>query len=153
MYPTVLLLHSWLRWAVLLLGLAATIRAIAGAAGGRTWQPLDQRLTRMFVGVLDLQMLVGLALYFLLSPITKAALADFGGAMGQSGMRYWAVEHWVGMVIGIALAHVGVARARRMADGAIKHRVIATFFVLAMIAILASIPWPGTPNGRPFIRW
>jgi hypothetical protein len=153
MYPTVLLLHSWLRWAVILVGLVATVRAIAGAVGGRTWQPLDQRLAQMFVGLLDLQMLVGLLLYFVLSPITTAALSDFGGAMGDSGMRFWAVEHWVGMVIGIALAHVGVARARRMADGAIKHRVIATFFVLAMLAILASIPWPGRVYARPLIRW
>jgi hypothetical protein len=153
MYPTVLLLHSWLRWAVVLLGLIATVRAIAGAMSGRSWLRADERLNRIFVGVLDLQMLVGLVLYFLLSPISKAALSDFGAAMSQPAMRYWAVEHWVGMVVGIALAHVGVARARRTADGAIRHRVVATFFVLAMIAILASVPWPGMPNARPLIRW
>jgi len=142
-----------MRWAVILIGLAATLRAIAGAVGGRSWLAMDQRLTRIFVGLLDLQMLLGLALYFLFSPITKAALSDFSGAMGEPAMRFWAVEHWVGMVIGIALAHVGVARAKRMADGAIKHRVIATFFVLALIAILASIPWPGRVYARPLIRW
>src|SRR5688572_33169251 len=101
MYPTVLLLHSWLRWAVVLLGLVATLRAIGGAMGGRSWRPVDEKLNRIFVGVLDLQMLVGLVLYFLLSPITKAALSDFGAAMGQSATRYWAVEHWIGMVVGI----------------------------------------------------
>jgi hypothetical protein len=153
MYPTVLLLHSWLRWAVVLLGLVATLRAIGGAMGGRPWRPVDEKVNRIFVGVLDLQTLVGLVLYFLLSPISKAALSDFGAAMGQSATRYWAIEHWIGMVVGLVLAHVGVARARRSADGPIRHRVIATFFVLAMIAILASIPWPGMPNARPLIRW
>ena len=153
MYPTVLLLHSWLRWAVILLGLVATLRAISGAMSGRTWLAADARISRIFVGLLDLQLLVGLVLYFALSPITKAALSDFGGAMSQPTMRFWSVEHVFGMVVGIALAHVGVARARRTPDGALKHRRIATFFVLALIAILASVPWPGTPNARPFIRW
>jgi hypothetical protein len=152
MYPTVLLLHSWLRWAVILLGLVAVIRAIGGAMGRRPWLPVDARVSRIFVSLLDLQMLLGLVLYFLFSPVTKAALSDFGGAMAVPAMRFWAVEHVFGMIVGIALAHVGVARARR-ADGPAKHRIIAVFFVLAIIAILASVPWPGTPNARPLIRW
>jgi hypothetical protein len=57
------------------------------------------------------------------------------------------------VVIGIALVHVGIARARRATDGPQKHRTLAIFFTLAMIAILASVPWPGTPNARPLIRW
>jgi hypothetical protein len=153
MYPTVLLLHSWLRWAVILLGLAAAIRALTGAARGRPWVAADDRTSRLFVHALDLQLLLGLVLYFLLSPITKAALSDFGGAMKVSAMRFWALEHWLGMVIGITLAHIGIARARRISDGRRRHRVLAVFFVLALIAILASVPWPGTPNGRPLIRW
>ena len=153
MYPTVLLLHSWLRWAVVLLGLVATLRAIAGAMGGRTWLRSDERLNRIFVGVLDLQMLVGLVLYFVLSPISKAALSDFGSAMSEPAMRYWAVEHLFGMVVGLAFAHAGQARVRKTADAVAKHRVAAVFFILALLAIAVSIPWPGTPNARPLLRW
>ena len=36
-------------------------------------------------------MLLGLILYFALSPITRAALQDFGAAMASSGLRFWAV--------------------------------------------------------------
>jgi len=153
MYPTVLLLHSWLRWVVILLGLVATIRAIAGASSRRPWVRLDDRISKLFARTLDLQMLLGLVLYFFLSPITTAALSDFMGSMKVAGMRFWSVEHWFGMVIGIALVHVGIARAGRATDGSRKHRILAVFFVLAMIAILAAIPWPGRPYGRPLIRW
>ena len=52
-------------------------------------------------------MLLGLLLYFVFSPLTKAALGDFAGAMKDPLMRFWAVEHVFGMVIGVALAHVG----------------------------------------------
>jgi hypothetical protein len=102
---------------------------------------------------LDLQMLLGLVLYFFLSPITTAALSDFMGAMKVPAMRFWAVEHWFGMVIGIALVHAGIARAKRATDSRQRHRTLAIFFTLAMVAILASVPWPGTPNARPLIRW
>jgi hypothetical protein len=153
MYSTFLSLHSWLRWAVILLGLIATIRAIAGALSKRPWVAMDDRISKLFMHSLDLQMLLGLVLYFFLSPITKAAMSDFGGAMGVSAMRFWAVEHWLGMVIAIALVHVGIARAKRAPDGPGKHRILAIFFTLAMLAILASIPWPGRPYARPLIRW
>jgi hypothetical protein len=153
MYATLLSLHSWLRWAVILLGLVATIRAITGALSSRPWAPADDRASKLFMHTLDLQMLLGVILYFFLSPITTAALSDFMGAMKAPGMRFWAVEHWFGMIVGIALVHVGISRVKRTTDAARKHRTLAIFFVLAMIAILAAIPWPGREYGRPLIRW
>ena len=153
MYATFLLLHSWLRWAVILLGLVATIRAIMGVSMRRPWVAMDDRISKLFMHSLDLQMLLGLVLYFFLSPITRAAMSDFGGAMGDSVARYWAIEHWLGMIVGIALVHVGIGRAKRSTDASRKHRTLAIFFVLAMLVILASIPWPGRLYGRPLISW
>jgi hypothetical protein len=153
MYTSVLFLHSWMRWAVLVLALLAIARAIAGAIGRRSWQPADALAGRLFVTALDIQMLLGLLLYFALSPITRAAMSDFGGAMKIAGLRYWAVEHVLGMVVAVVLAHRGQARVRALSDPVRKHRVAAVFFALALVAIAASIPWPGTPNGRALFRW
>lgn len=153
MYPALLLVHSWFRWIVLVLALLAIARATAGAAGRRPWTAVDDRVGRLFVVSLDVQLLLGLLLYFVLSPITRAALADFGGAMKISGVRFWAVEHVFGMVIAVAVAHRGLTRVRAIADPIRKHRVAIMFFTLALLAILASIPWPGTPNARPLFRW
>ena len=153
MYSALLLLHSWLRWAVILFALAAIVRAVDGARSRRAWLPGDDRVSRLFIIALDVQILIGLVLYFGFSPITQAALSDFGGAMKVSSMRFWAVEHVFGMLIAVALAHAGRARARRAPVDALKHRRIAVFFVLALIAILASIPWPGRVYARPLLRW
>jgi hypothetical protein len=152
MYTAVLFLHSWVRWAVLLFALLAIGRALSGAFGRRQWTPADDRAGMLFVTALDTQMLLGLLLYFALSPITRAALSDFGAAMQNSGLRFWAVEHLFGMVVGVILAHRGRSRVRAMTDPVRKHRVAAVFFILACIAIAASIPWEGTPNGRPLFR-
>jgi hypothetical protein len=152
MYTAALALHSWLRWVVLALAVLAIVRAIAGSAGHRRWGPADDRAALFFMIALDVQLLLGLLLYFVWSPLTRAALADFGAAMG-SGLRYWAVEHVFGMLIGAILVHRGRARVRAIADPVAKHRVAAIFFGLALVAILASIPWPGMGNGRPLFRW
>ena len=152
MYSAALLIHSWIRWAVVFAGLYAFIRGALGTSRRSPWTPADDRAGFWFVTALDLQMVVGLILYFLLSPLTAAALHNFGGAMKDPILRFWAVEHVVGMIIGIALAHIGRARARKT-DSLRRHRVAAIFFGLALVVIVASIPWPGSPHGRPLLHW
>jgi hypothetical protein len=152
LYAVVLTVHSWLRWGVLLAGLVAFVRSALGASRRAAWTSADERAGFWFSTVLDAQFLVGLVLYLFLIPFTHAAFRDIGGAMGNSGLRFWAVEHVFGMVIGVALVHVGRVRGRK-ADSLRRHRVVAIFFGLALVAILASIPWPGMPAGRPLLRW
>jgi hypothetical protein len=154
MYAAALILHSWLRWIVLLTGFVAFARAVSGASGTKSWTPSDDRAGFWFTMALDLQVVIGLALYFFLSPSPYAAqlVRDFGGAMKDPHLRFWAIEHGFGMLIGVALAHVGRVRARR-ADSLRRHKVAAIFFGLALVAVAVSIPWPGTPNGRPWVRW
>ena len=152
MYTTLLAVHSWLRWAVLIAALIAIFRAVSGILGKRPWTPTDDRAGFWFVNLMDLQMLLGLIMYFFLSPITKAAMSDFGAAMESAGLRFWAVEHVFGMIVAIALAHAGRARTKKVRPDAARHKVAAICFVLALLAILISIPWPGTPNGRPLLR-
>jgi hypothetical protein len=152
MYNFVLTTHSWLRWAVVIAGLIAIVRGIAGAAGRRPWTRADERAGFWFVTFADLQMLLGLVLYFALSPITRTAMQDFGGAMRSAGVRFWAVEHVFGMIVAVVLAHVGRSRTKKLTNDAARHKVAAICFVLAFLAILISIPWPGLPNGRPLFR-
>jgi hypothetical protein len=149
-YLTILAVHSWVRWLVLISGLLAVLRAFR--AGRGTWGAADDRAGFWFVMLLDLQVLIGLALYVWLSPITHEAFRDMGAAMKSSSLRFWAVEHIFGMLIAVAFAHVGRVRIRK-AEPARRRRLAVIFFGLAVLAMLASIPWPGTPNGRPLLRW
>ncbi|HEX2443048.1 MAG TPA: hypothetical protein VHJ77_03810 [Vicinamibacterales bacterium] len=135
MHALLLFVHSLFRWVVILLGLYAVV-----AASGRR----DARPGRWFAITLDIQFLLGLILYWL-SPITSGAIANMGAAMQNRVIRFWAVEHVTSMVLALALAHIGVARARKGKGGA------AVLFVLALLAILIGIPWPFLPYGRPLV--
>ena len=152
MYSAFLTIHNLLRWVVVIAGLVAVIRAIAGLTGSRTWKRADDRAGLIYTVAFDLQVLVGLILYFALSPITTRALGDFAAAMANGLMRYFAVEHSLLMLVALALAHVGRSLARRAVDDRAKFRRAAIGFTLSFLVLLAAIPWPFLEPGRPLFR-
>ena len=152
MYSAFLLIHSLLRWVVIIVGFIVIARAIGGITARRDWGEADTAGVRWFGISLDVQFLIGLLLYVWLSPFIRDAWADMGATMRNAPLRFFAVEHVTGMVIGLALAHVGNSRIRKAVDAAQKHKLAVIFFSLAMVVILLSIPWPGMPGGRPLLR-
>jgi hypothetical protein len=150
MYDIVLTLHSLLRWIVILFGLWAVVTA-AAAASRRSWTPGEARPGLLFTIGLDLQLLLGLVLYVVLSPITRTALTDFGAAMQTGALRFWAVEHPALMVVAVALAHAGRSATRYAGSDRAGARA-RLWFGLALLALLLATPWPFMPNGRPWFR-
>ncbi len=146
MYSGLLFVHSLLRWAVIVAGLLAAATAWRELSG---WQ--RTRSGVVFTVLLDLQVLVGLVLYFLLSPLTRSAFHHIGVAMSSDVVRFWAIEHPFGMIAGLALAHVAQAKSRRGHD-VLQRRRVALYFTLAIALVILTIPWPFLPYGRPLIR-
>jgi|SRR5215470_11254476 len=152
MYSSALWLHSWLRWAVLLTGLVAWFRAISGSTGRRPWTPQDELWGLLLTISVDLQLLIGLVLYFFLSPITRIGIRNFGAAMQINVARFFTVEHPAGMIVAIALVHVARVKVRNASDPARKHRSAMVLFGIALVLMIISIPWPGLPVSRPLFR-
>lgn len=154
MYPLVLTLHSLMRWVVMIVGVVAVAKFLAGWLGKQEWTPLDARLLSIFPMTVDIQFLLGLLLYFILSPITTSALRDFGAAMSNSVLRFFAVEHIFMMVIALVVAHVGSVLARKRTAAPARFRLAGLFFLVAMIIIFLAIPWPFVTagSGRPWLR-
>ena len=151
MYPSALWLHSWLRWAVLLTGLVAWLRAVSGKTARRPWTPQDELWGLLLTTSVDLQFLVGLVLYFL-SPITRLGLRNFAAAMQINVARFFTVEHVVGMIAAIALVHIARVKIRKTTDSERKHRLAMILYGIALVLIIISIPWPGMPVARPLFR-
>lgn len=152
MYTAFLIIHSYVRWLVLVAGLIAVVRAISGMTGRRPWQPADEAAGRWFVSSLDAQATLGIIIYLFLSPFTISGWGDMAETMRNGPLRFIVVEHQVGMFIGLALAHIGRVRVRKAADPARRHRLAAIFFGLALVVILLSIPWPFMEGGRALFR-
>ena len=140
--------HSLLRWVVILAALWALLRMWSGVAFGSPWTPQDRKSGLIFSSILNVQFLIGLVLYFV-SPITQAAMENFGAAMKDGALRFYAVEHVVGMLLAVILAQVGYSISKRAATDRGKFLRGAICYTIATLLILASIPWPFMKYGRP----
>ena len=129
-------LHNVVRWAVILTGLWALLRALPLLGGRRSTVPADRKAGLFFLISCDIQLLLGLYLY-----ITRgwgSQLANGGAAiMKNKGLRFWTVEHGPVMILAIIFVHLGYSAIKR---GAGRNWAIWT--LLAMIIILATTPWP-----------
>jgi len=151
MYNALIVLHSWVRWLVLLAGFAVVLRSAMGLGGRKRWGVADGRGVALFVRSLDVEVLLGLLLYGIFSPFVKLAFSDVAGAMRDPDLRFWLVEHFSGMVVAVGLAHYGQIKLRRTPDAG-KYRTTVIFMGIALAAVLLSIPWPGMPSARPLFR-
>src|SRR4249920_3901679 len=150
MYTTLLALHSWIRWIALIAAVGTTLAALRGKVAGAN--SLADRWGMVAMMVLDTQMLLGLLLYFVLSPNTKAILENFGAAMKDPALRFWAVEHLSSMLLAVILAHAGRVLARKAKTADAKRMRLLVCFGLATFLVLLGMPWPGRPGGRPLFR-
>jgi len=132
MYTGILDLHSLVRWAVVVLGAIAIIAALTA----NRWTPQQASLGRWFSIALDVQVLIGIVLY-IVSPLVRGAWQNFGDAMGDGTLRFFALEHGLIMLIAAVLVHVGVSRGRKTDNP--KQALI--FYLLGALAIGYAIPW------------
>lgn len=141
LYTVVLFLHSWLRWIIIILALVAGAAALKGWLGAEEVRPIHRRLNLAFVASLHAQLLLGLLLYFVLSPVTQTAFADFGAAMKNGMLRFWAVEHLSMMLLAVIVATVASATSKRADDDRTAHRRAALGIIFTLLLILAGVPW------------
>ncbi|CAN5284395.1 hypothetical protein BH11BAC5_BH11BAC5_41280 [soil metagenome] len=137
---SILVIHNLLRWAVVLFGVWTLINGLTGYFGKRSFTANDNRSNLFFMISCDIQLLIGLILYF--NNGWFARLKDLGNNMKDPYTRFFTMEHLTMMLIAWVLVHVGRATVKKAGTDAAKHKKMLIFFGLAIVLILASIPWP-----------
>jgi uncharacterized membrane protein YozB (DUF420 family) len=141
MYSIISTVHIVLFVVVFILGINVIVRALRGRTSNLLFTESDRKAGLFFMISLHTQLLIGLALYFFFSPITMAALADFGAAMKNPEMRLVAVEHVSMNIIAIVLATINNAKNKKAIADAAKHKNALIFTIVALVLILSRIPW------------
>ena len=149
-YATLLFIHSWNRWIVLGLMIGLLVTAFRGW-GGQIELGSLAKLSIFTIVAIDLQFLLGVLLYFL-SPYVQSFMGDPGGSMANSVVRFWGVEHALGMLVAVILAHVGRMAIKKADSPKKAHRRAAIYFGIALLLMLGTIPWPAMPYGRALFR-
>jgi hypothetical protein len=132
-------LHNILRWVILLLLLITFFQALAKSKairGTSLWLMISAHIM-FLIGIYQL-----IASRF---GITKG-LPEGVELMKDSFYRFFWVEHPLGMLIAIILITIGRRKAKML-----NYKAASWLYVIALIIILASIPWPFREVvGRPW---
>jgi len=135
--------HSFLRWVVLILALLTIIKSFSGMSNKKAFTAADKKMPLFFMISMDIQLLLGLILYFTSAwGIKNIQNLGMGAVMKDSVSRFFAIEHTIGMILAIIFAHVAFAITKKQIDDTAKFKKIFIFSLLSLLAILASIPWP-----------
>ena len=132
--------HSLLRYAVLLFVAAAGFVALMGWLRQRPILVYERMLAVVAMVLCHIQLAIGLALYGMRFKAFEL--------MAPSHQRYWKMEHIVMMIAAIALVTIGRMLSKRAKEEPIKQRHVAIFYLIALVLMLAGIPWPFTEVGR-----
>ncbi len=132
--------HSYWAYLVLAILIFTVVNAIIGLTQKKEFKDKDLRLGLFTLIVSHIQLLIGLAWYFM-SPWYKALKADAGAVMGEKTTRLLAVEHPIIMVLAIVLITIGWSKHKKKTTDTAKYKTFAIFYGIALLLILSRIPW------------
>jgi hypothetical protein len=152
MYPTLLLLHSVVRWLVLLSLFYSIIRAYRGFTNNSLFSKKDNLVRHWTATIAHVQLMIGIVLYSQ-SPIIKYYWNNFTEGSKDLSTFFFGVIHMVLMLVAIAMITIGSAVAKRKQTDKDKFKTILFWFSFAVSIIFIAIPWPFSPlANRPFFR-
>lgn len=143
MYNGLLHLHNILRWVILLLLVIAIIKSFAGMSNNKPLTNGDKKVGLFLMISAHIQLLIGL--YQWLAGrygIFTATLPEGISVMKDKFFRFYMIEHPIGMLIAVILITIGRGQAKKSITDAQKHKRAFWCYVIALILILAVVPWP-----------
>lgn len=130
-------LHSANRYILLALLLIVIVTSFMKWQGKKEYTKQDDKFNLLAFIFTHVQLLIGLVLYF-----TSDWVQFNENTMSNSLLRFFTVEHLVGMLIAIALITVGRIKGKKITDSVLRHKMTFWYFLIGLVIMIASIPWP-----------
>lgn len=140
MYNGLLHLHNLLRWVILVLLLISVIQAFRKNSG-------LQKTSLWLLIAAHITLLLGIFQWFN-GKLGWHLIQDngFGNVIKDAVQRFWVVEHMAGMIISVILITIARGKSRKA-----HYKAASWLYFIALIIILASVPWPFREGiGRPW---
>jgi hypothetical protein len=143
MSSVLLQVHNILRWVILLLLTLSIIQSLIGWIKRRELREGDAKLWLFTMISVHTTLLIGLILLlFGRYGILSSGLPEGVNLMQDKFYRFFWVEHPVGMLIATALITIGRGAVKKQIADPLKYKRAFWFFLIALLIILATIPWP-----------
>ena len=136
-------LHSLLRYLIVIVAVWAIFQSLSGMNGKKSFTKSDKRPGMLFMIFMDLQLVVGLVLWFTGNLGLKAVQSMGGEVMKNAVARFFVMEHTIGMILALVLVHLGYAATKKASNSDVaKFKKSFWFYLIGFILILAFVPWP-----------
>ncbi len=121
---TVLVIHSWVRWIIVVVAVVAVVKFAAGWLLGGRFGGMDRGLASGFSGLLDLQFLLGIILLLL------------------AGLATFRIEHDVAMIVAVLVGHLPM-RWKNAPDTERFRNTLIAVVAAVVIIVVGVIPLGG----------
>ena len=132
------MLHSYWAYLVFLMMVIAAVNALFKFFGKKEYSAKDFRIALFTLIVSHIQLLIGIVLWFAQDYFGENSMKE---VMGNSALRSNAVEHPIAMILAVAFITIGYSKHKKKLTSAGKLKPLVIFYTLALILVLAKIPW------------
>ena len=117
-----LMLHSILRWGIVLVGLLALVKFLVGWARKTEFAKMDRGLSAGFSGLMDLQVTLGFILFF------------WSGLTG-GGFPMFRIEHMTVMLVAAILGHLPTFMKKSQNKFAVALTAVVGALLLVFVGV------------------
>ena len=132
------MLHSYWAYLVFFMMIIAAGNALIKHFGKKEYEPRDFRIALFTLIVSHIQLLIGIVLWFSQDYFGELSV---GEVMSNKAIRSNAIEHPLAMILAVAFITIGYSKHKKKLTSAGKLKPLAIFYTLALILVLAKIPW------------
>ena len=138
---TVQFIHSYWAYLVLLVLILSTVNAVIKFIGNKEFDPKDFRISLFTLISMHIMLLIGIVLFFTKDYFSIIGDMGMGEVMKNAQLRNLIIEHPTTMIIATALVTVGYSKHKKKLVSRPKFKMLAIFYTLALVLVLAKIPW------------
>ena len=136
-------LHNLLRWVILILLLASILKSYSGWQQKKLFTAGDKKIWLFTLIAAHITLLVGLYQWlFGRYGLISKGLPEGTNIMKDKFYRFFLIEHPTGMIISIVLITLGYGMAKKQVSDETKFKKAFWYFVIALLVILITVPWP-----------
>ena len=141
MYDVVKMIHSYWAYLVFIMLVVATFNALIKFFGDKEFHAVDFRISLFTLIVTHIQLLIGIVLFFASDYLSLISDMGMGEIMKNSALRSNIIEHPFAMILAVVFITIGYSKHKKKLTSRPKFKMLAIFYTLALILVLAKIPW------------
>ncbi len=136
-----LFFHSIIRWIILLSFSIAFLRLLISFLTKYKITATVVIGNKVSMILMDVQLIIGLLLYFFFSQTTKAGFSDWKIAMKNKELRFFLVEHITIMLLATISFHIANIVLKRNYTQKRKLSLMMGIYFFILILFIIGIPW------------